>query len=138
MIYAENLVDDPRNATAQKLLGVFSADQVVVPLQSVSETLCWLIARAKLSRRHATERVQFWLTNYVPQPVTAAVMAAAMDVIAVHGLQVFDAIILACASEANAPMLLSEDMQHDFRWRGVTIVNPFLAQPHPMIKAMMA
>ena len=30
-------------------------------------------------------------------------------------------------------MLLSGDMQDGFVWRGVTVVNPFAATPHPML-----
>lgn len=138
IIYAEGLTEDRRNELAQRILAAISSDQIVVPVQSVSETLYWLINRAKLPRGDASDRVQFWLSNYISQAVTMAVMTGALEIISVHGLQVFDAIILACAIEAGAQVLLSEDMQHGFRWRGVTVVNPFLAEPHPFIKSLFA
>ena len=138
IIYSEGLTEDRRNELAQKILAAISPDQIVIPVQSVSETLYWLINRAKLPRVDASERAQFWLSNYVSQAVTVAVMTGAMEIISVHGLQVFDAIILACAIEAGAQVLLSEDMQHGFRWRGVTVINPFLAEPHPLIKTLVA
>lgn len=138
IIYAEGLADDRRNELAQRLLAAISPDQIVVPVQSVSETLYWLVNRAKLPRVDASERAQFWLSNYVSQAMTLAVMTGALEIISVHGLQVFDAIILACAIEAGAQVLLSEDMQHGFRWRGVTVVNPFRAEPHPLIKSLVA
>lgn len=138
IIYSEGLTEDRRNELAQKILAAISPDQIVIPVQSVSETLYWLINRAKLPRVDASERAQFWLSNYVSQAVTVAVMTGAMEIISVHGLQVFDAIILACAIEAGAQVLLSEDMQHGFRWRGVTVINPFLAETHPLIKTLVA
>jgi predicted nucleic acid-binding protein len=138
MIYSEGLTEDHRNAIAQNILSAVPSDQLVIPVQSVSETLYWLINRAKMPRMEASDRAQFWISNYLSQAVTVAVMTAAMDVISTHGLQVFDAIILACAEEAGASVLLSEDMQHGFRWRGVTIINPFLAEPHPLIKTLVA
>jgi predicted nucleic acid-binding protein len=138
MIYSEGLTEDHRNAIAQDILTVIEPDQLVIPVQSVSETLYWLINRAKMPRADAGERAHFWLSNYVSQAVTVTVMTAAIEVIATHGLQVFDAIILACAEESGAQVLLSEDMQHGFRWRGITVVNPFLAEPHPLIKSLVA
>ncbi len=138
MIYSEGLTEDRRNTIAQDILTEIEPDQLVVPVQSVSETLYWLINRAKMSRADAGERAHFWLSNYVSQAVTVTVMTAAIEVISTHGLQVFDAIILACAEESGAQVLLSEDMQHGFRWRGVTVINPFLAEPHPLIKSLVA
>ncbi|MBP0661679.1 hypothetical protein J8J07_22440, partial [Mycobacterium tuberculosis] len=41
-------------------------------------------------------------------------------------LQVWDALILAVAEEAGCETLLSEDLQDGFRWRRLTVVNPFL------------
>jgi predicted nucleic acid-binding protein len=138
MIYSEGLTEDHRNAIAQNVLSAIAPDQLVIPIQSVSETMYWLIVRAKMPRIEASKRAQFWLSNYFSQAVTISVMTAAMEVVTTHGLQVFDAIILACAEEAGAQVLLSEDMQHGFRWRGVTIINPFLVEPHPLIKALVA
>ena len=138
LIYAEGLTEDHRNERAQKIIAAVSPDSLVIPIQSISETLYWLINRAKLSRAGASERAQFWLSNYVAQAVTESVMTGAMEVVSTHGLQVFDAIILACAEEAGALVLLSEDMQHGFRWRGVTVINPFLAEPHPLIKTLVS
>lgn len=43
-----------------------------------------------------------------------------------HQLPVWDALILAVAAENHCRMLLSEDFQAGFTWRGVTVVNPFV------------
>jgi predicted nucleic acid-binding protein len=137
LIYAEGLTEDHRNERAQKIIAAMSPDRLVIPVQSISETLFWLVNRAKLTRAAASERAQFWLLNYVPQAVNEDAMIGALDIVASHGLQVFDAVILSCAEEAGAPVLLSEDMQHGFRWRGVTVINPFLAEPHPLIKTLV-
>jgi predicted nucleic acid-binding protein len=39
--------------------------------------------------------------------------------------------MLAAAAQAGCRLLLSEDMQDGFTWRGVTIRNPFAATPPP-------
>jgi predicted nucleic acid-binding protein len=55
----------------------------------------------------------------------ATTMMAAMELATAHRLQIWDAVVLQSAVEANARVLLSEDMHHGFRWRGATVVNPF-------------
>ena len=53
-------------------------------------------------------------------------LIAAANLIDKHGFQIFDAIIVAAALEANCSVLYSEDMQHGFTINNMTIVNPFL------------
>ncbi|KAA2237899.1 PIN domain-containing protein [Salinarimonas soli] len=57
----------------------------------------------------------------------------AMHLAGSHGLQIWDAVILATAAGAGCALLLSEDMQDGFVWRGVTIANPFAATVHPLL-----
>lgn len=54
-----------------------------------------------------------------------AVLDAALALTARHELTIFDAVILSAAAFADCDILLSEDMQNGFTWRGVTVVNPF-------------
>jgi predicted nucleic acid-binding protein len=138
IIYAEGLVDDTRNALAQRIVAVVPPDKLVIPLQAVSETLFWLIRRAGLPPAAACQSIGYWLRSYSTQAVDDNVMQGATELIAAHRLQVFDAIILSCASSADASVLLSEDMQDGFSWRGVTVVNPFLPTPNPLIRNLIA
>ena len=54
-----------------------------------------------------------------------AVLAEAFALAERHGLQTYDAIILAAAAQGGCDILYSEDMQHGFEWNGVMVVNPF-------------
>jgi len=45
---------------------------------------------------------------------------------------------LSAASAAGCRLLLSEDMQEGFTWGGVTVVNPFTDEPHPLLAAALA
>lgn len=56
---------------------------------------------------------------------SAAIAEAALDLVVDHKLQYWDALILSAAASARTSLLLSEDMQDGFVWRGVTVVNPF-------------
>jgi predicted nucleic acid-binding protein len=52
-------------------------------------------------------------------------------------MPIWDALILAVAAENRCRLLLSEDFQAGFTWRGVTVVNPFAAQPSPLLKGLL-
>jgi predicted nucleic acid-binding protein len=54
-----------------------------------------------------------------------------------HGMQVFDAIILATAAQAERPLLLSEDFEDGFVWRGVTVANSFARKPPPLLASAL-
>lgn len=45
----------------------------------------------------------------------------------------WDALILAVAAENHCRLLLSEDFQNGFTWRGVTVVNPFVEPRSPLL-----
>jgi predicted nucleic acid-binding protein len=133
MIYAQGIVDDPRNQIAQKLLQQIDPQRIVLPLQAVAETTRWLIKRAQLERSIASGFARDWCATYAQQATTADVFESALELVERHSFQVFDAIILSAAIEANADMLLTEDMQDGFVWKGVTMVNPFSPTQHPLL-----
>ena len=69
-------------------------------------------------------------------PTTSTTVAAALELVATHRLQFWDAAILAAAAEAECQLLLSEDMHDGFVWRGVTVANPFASSPHPLLASL--
>lgn len=52
-------------------------------------------------------------------------MRTASELVRLHHLQTFDAIIIAASEEAGASVLLSEDMQDGRVVAGLRILNPF-------------
>jgi predicted nucleic acid-binding protein len=138
MIYAESFTDDARCGLAQKLLAAADLDQILVPAQSLAETIHWLLRKARKTRAEAAASAAYWRGMFRMQPTSEAVMQSAIELMMQHKLQIFDAIILASAAESGADLLLSEDMQDGFRWRGVTVANPFLPDPNPLIKSLTA
>jgi hypothetical protein len=61
-----------------------------------------------------------------------------MDLAVDHHLSVWDAVIVAAAAEAGYRLVLSEEMQEGFTWRGLTIVNPLAASSHPLLRALVS
>jgi len=41
------------------------------------------------------------------------------------------------AAENRCRLLLSEDFQNGFTWRGVTVVNPFATQQSPLLEDLL-
>jgi predicted nucleic acid-binding protein len=62
---------------------------------------------------------------------------SAMDLSNDHGLQIWDALIFSVSAENHCRLLLSEDLQDGFTWRGVTVADPYAAKPHPLLKAIL-
>ncbi len=76
-----------------------------------------------------------WADGFEIADSTSAAFAAAMDLCADHGLQIWDALVLSVCADCRCRILLSEDMHHGFTWRGVTVVNPYLPEAHPLLRA---
>jgi predicted nucleic acid-binding protein len=65
-------------------------------------------------------------------------MVNATDLASAHGLSIWDSVIFAAAADAGCRLLLSEDLQEGFTWRGVTVANPFAATRNPLLAATLA
>jgi predicted nucleic acid-binding protein len=107
----------------------------VAPYQALGE-LFTLLARAGASRSEARTIVVRLHHAFEGAEGTAPVFLAAVDLATDHRLQFWDSLILAAAAEAGCSLLLSEDMQHGFIWRGLTVVNPFASAPHPALATL--
>lgn len=65
-------------------------------------------------------------------------MLAAADLATDHQLSISDAVILAAAAEGRCRLLLSEDMQEGFTWKGATVTNPFASHQYELLAALLA
>lgn len=131
LVYAERVgtgpSDQAKATLVRRILDVAADDDIVLPRQALAELQRVLVRKAGLSAAAATDRVRLWAARGDLIDTDAAVFEAALDLAADHGLQIFDAIILAAAADARCDLLLSEDLQNGFSWRGVTVANPFAA-----------
>lgn len=64
-------------------------------------------------------------------------MLNATDLATDHNLRIWDAVVLSASAEAGCRLLLSEDLQEGFTWRGVTVTNPFAATKHVLLEALL-
>ena len=132
LAYAAGVNDDTRRDAADRVLQSIPSVSVVVPVQVLGELHTVLVRNGK-PLEQAAEIVLGWLAFYETVATTANGLTRAVGLAAEHRLATWDSLILAAASEAGCDGLLSEDMQDGFAWGGVTIVNPFATEPHPLL-----
>src|SRR5207248_2039568 len=107
------------------LIQRFPPGAIVLPVQTLGELFNVLTRKVKRRPARARAAVMSWREAYPMVETSAAVMVNAMDLASDHGLTIWDAVVLAASAEAECRLLLSEDLQEGFTWRGVTVTNPF-------------
>jgi predicted nucleic acid-binding protein len=127
LVYAEGVDGPVRKAATLGALQHLDGEDVFVPVQVLGEFFAVLTRKLRWDQARAQRAVALWCERTTPVPTTEAVLAAAMDLATRHRLQSWDAVVLAAAAQAECRLLLSEDMQDGFTWRGVTVRNPFAA-----------
>lgn len=137
LAYAEGVGDEARRKASHDLLAILPEDSVVLPAQALGELFRVLTGKNGISARKARLAVLNWSDAFEVHDSGWAAFLSAMDLAVDHGLRIWDALILAVAAEANCRVLLSEDMQHGFTWRGVTVVNPYARAPHPLLEPLL-
>lgn len=125
LAYAEGVNGAERKETALAIVRGIPAADVILPLQALGELFVVLTRKAKWPAAQSRIAVQGWEAAYAVAPTTPAVLAEAMQLATDHRFALWDAIMLAVAAQAGCALLLSEDMQDGFLWRGVTIRDPF-------------
>ena len=135
LVYAHGGNDPERQRIALDVLDVLTEKSVFVPVQVLGELFNVLTRKAHWSRAAARDAVLAAHDNHSLVDTSFSTLAAATDLCVDHGFSTWDAVILAAAAEAGCRLLLSEDMHDGFVWRGLTIVNPFAAERHPLLEA---
>lgn len=137
LAYAEGVNGAERQAQAVDLLERLPDHAVVVPAQALGELFNVLVLKAKRSRKVARTAVLTWRDAYSVGDTSAGVMVDSLDLSANHEMRIWDAVMLSVAAEAGCRLLLSEDLQDGFTWRGVTVTNPFSAKRHRLLLALL-
>jgi predicted nucleic acid-binding protein len=115
--------DDPRSARAEELLAAGG----VVSVQILNEFVS--VARRKILmpwNEVAEVLDAFRILCPSPLPVTIELHETALAIAEKHGLGIYDALVVAAATESGCATLYSEDFQNGQTFGGsLTIRNPF-------------
>jgi predicted nucleic acid-binding protein len=123
LAYAEGVDDPARQLRARVLLERLDEDSVLIPAQVLVELYNVLCRKGRRTTPSAREAITFWRDIFVIGSTTEAAMLAAVDLAVDHRLTIWDSIVVAVAAENGCRILLSEDLQDGFTWRGLTIVD---------------
>ncbi|MFO7615319.1 MAG: PIN domain-containing protein [Bacteroidales bacterium] len=137
LAYAEGVGDAPRCARAIQVIEQLPLELVLLPAQTLGELFRVLVGKAKRDAVYAREAIMNWADSFEIADSSWPAFQAALDLTIDHGFQIWDALIMAVAAENRCRLLLSEDLQSGFIWRGVTVVNPFAAPSSPLLENLL-
>ena len=137
LVYAEGFGDPARVGASRQLLARLSDADLVVPLQCLGELFRVLTGKAGRSTPQAQEAVLGWMDAYQVVETNASSWRGAMDLCVAHQLASWDALVLNVAAEAGARLLLTEDLNPGFSWRGVQVLNPLKHPEDPLLNQLL-
>jgi predicted nucleic acid-binding protein len=129
--------DDAKVAQVRDLIArLADTASLIAPAQAIGE-LFVVLRRSGAAADEARNILLECAEAFGTAASEARTALAAADLVVDHKLQYWDALILIAAAEAGCTLLLSEDMQHGFVLRGLTIVNPLADPAHPRLAALL-
>ena len=137
LVYAEGFGDQTRVSATRRLLEQLTDADVVVPLQCLSELFRVLTGKAGRPTQQVQEAVLSWMDAFPVLETNANAWRGAMDLCVAHQLASWDALVLNVAAEGGARLLLTEDLQQGFSWRGVRVVNPLIEPTDPLLDQLL-
>ncbi len=138
LAYAEGVNGVLRKKAALDLVDKVPQKLVALPAQTLGELFQVLVRKAGWRPVDARSAVLSWRNAFALIETSTAVMLAATDLAVNHQFGIWDAVILCAAAEADCRLLLSEDMQDGFIWKGVTVINPFAKSRHPLLETLLS
>lgn len=137
LAYAEGVNGRAMKRNALGIIERLPQENVFLPVQTLGELFSLLVRKARRSRANARKAVLTWQDAFPLIETSREVMLAAADLAADHHLTIWDAVVLSAAAEAGCRLLVSEDLQEGFTWRGVTVANPFLPTKNELLDSLM-
>lgn len=136
LLYAEGIHGGSLDQRALDLISRLRFTETFISVQALGEVFNVLTRKAGRPRPEARRRVERWGELFQLVHTDREIMRTALELAAQANLRIWDAVQLAASATAACKVFLSEDLQHGFQWRGVTVVNPFAASPHPLFPVL--
>ncbi|MGB9068270.1 MAG: PIN domain-containing protein [Candidatus Acidiferrales bacterium] len=137
LAYAEGVNGERMKRMALELVQNLPEASVLLPVQTLGELFNLLVRKAGRPPAKARSAILSWRDSYSLIETSAEVMLAAADLATDHQLAIWDSVILCAAAEAGCRLLLSEDLQEGFTWKGITVTNPFLTPKHELLAGLL-
>ncbi|CAN5376668.1 PIN domain-containing protein [soil metagenome] len=137
LIYAASGDDGRKRDIAQALLRAIKPDDVCFASQVAGEFYNVSVKKLKRAPESVSATLEVWSQVYGFRGHGQTQMLAAMELSRDHNFQIWDALILTIAADDGCRLFLTEDLHEGFRYRGVTIVNPFAERLHPLLASLL-
>ncbi len=137
LVYVEGINGFEPKETAAGLIRKLPGSDTFIPVQVLGELFLVLLRKAGWSPAQARTAVLSWHDTFPVIETSSTILLAGIELSVAHKLRIWDAVILAAAAEAECRLLLSEDLQDGFAWRGVTVVNPFARKKNEVLKSLL-
>jgi predicted nucleic acid-binding protein len=138
LAYAEGVNGAAMKRLALELIQKLPEGAALLPVQALGELFNLLVRKAGRTRAKARTAILSWRDAFPVIETSDEIMLAAADLATDHQLGIWDAVIMSAAAEAGCRLLLSEDLQQGFTWKGVTVANPLSTAKHPLLEALLA
>lgn len=126
LVYADTGDDPRRQQRALQLIREHRlGGRAVLSVQVLQEFANVALRKLGLPPALVRERLSFY-QRFELVPTTPALIEGALDLHVLHGLSFYDALVVQAALAGGCQRLLTEDLQHGARVKGLQIVNPFL------------
>ena len=126
LVYADTGDDPRRQQRALQLIREHRlGGHAVLSVQVLQEFTNVALRKLRLPPALVRERLSFY-QRFELVPTTPALIEDALDLHVLHGLSFHDALVVQAALAGGCQRLLTEDLQHGARVKGLQIVNPFL------------
>lgn len=126
LVYADTGDDPRRQQRALQLIREHRlGGHAVLSVQVLQEFTNVALRKLRLPPTLVRERLSFY-QRFELVPTTPALIEGALDLHVLHSLSFYDALVVQAALAGGCQRLLTEDLQHGARFKGLQIVNPFL------------
>jgi predicted nucleic acid-binding protein len=137
LVYAEGLNGTDREKRAEEIIDKLSVDDTFVSVQVLGELFRVLVRKAERDSKTARASVLSWRSSFRVIETSDSIILSATDLSVNHGLDIWDAVILAATASVGCRLLLTEDLQDGFTWNGVTVANPFAAKRNKLLVGLL-
>lgn len=122
----DSRADATKRGQAQAILRHAGLDGgAVLTMQALGEFVQAARRKSLLPVPDIAARIENWRAVFPVVEPAVGDIDVALQLVARHGLQPWDAMMLATASRHGVRWLVTEDMQDGFIARGVTLIDPF-------------
>jgi predicted nucleic acid-binding protein len=137
LVYAEGVNGEARQHAALDMIAKLPRASTFIPVQVLGELFRVLASKSPLSPKASKGRLASWQVSFPLIETSTTVLSSAIELAVQHRLGIWDAVVLAAAAEADCRLLLSEDLQDGFTWKGVTVTNPFSPKRHELLVGLL-